>query len=304
VSNTSAVGEIIDVGSIAAGFEDDTRNEVTALQRGGPDCELPTLAIASDQRIDIDTISPDPSERYVQGLCSAAERAGVAYRIRSGLGLISLHEALDEYNLDSSVHGSLVTLPLAIEDTDRRQAVTANLLSGITPSKDVDGLNPGSGVIPATVEAAYHVASAVVPDLAERSILVRGGNGHIGGTLVRMLKEKNYTVNAFDRGTPNEAQTDMLSNSDVIFSATGAAHSLAPEHFGDVADSAPKTLINIGRGMAANGKLAGDFATALKPWALERGWSISGDAKGVGRLATLIVVRRTVTAARRLQDRD
>ncbi len=292
MSATGIQAEAITIETFKLEQELATRRQVDDLLAGGV---LPGLATVSDQpinRADAET----PTSRYVKALTGTAKRMGVVTDTYGGCQIDRLVELVDRRNAETSADGIVVTLPLSVSDEEQRRAITDQVLGRILPTKDVDGLNPDSGVVPATAEAAYNLLRAVEPD-QQGLIVVRGGYGHVGRALVKLYKHSGEDVHVVGEDTPPDVQLKLFGAATVVASLTGQPWSLTPEHFAGASKQSPKTLLNVGMARNQAGKIVGDFSPALEELSRERGWNYFGNAASLGGLATLTVVSRTVARA-------
>ena len=125
-----------------------------------------------------------------------------------------LAAAIVEANLNPSIHGIIVQLPLAGE-----QDVSA-LTNQINPSKDVDGLGENAAFDSATATAINWLLAGYDINLANSQIALVGRGRLVGGPLAKMWQNSGYQVTAFGR----DSDLGQLSQYDIIVSATGVPH--------------------------------------------------------------------------------
>lgn len=163
------------------------------------------------------------SKLYVGLKQKAAERIGINFK------LIRLDEAgkkdivhlIEEYNQSNKVQGIMVQLP--IEGIDSRET-TREILSIISPEKDVDGESGRGNYLAATVRAII----CAVEDAQNRGFLgnweeivtcVVGATGMVGSALVKDLEAMSVRVINCNTKTPN--LQGLTLEADLLVSVTG-----------------------------------------------------------------------------------
>lgn len=276
----------IDISGFAKRYEEDiaTRSRLLPLPPG--------LLVLSDHPYDpaapVGELSP--IERYLRALETTADRTGVNAEVIANLSHIAIEAALDEAGIDPAIRGVLVTVPFSIDDPGVRKRLTERALERVPKGKDVDGLRPGG--MPATSEASIALLESVTG--GQRLLTnVNGGKGHVGSGIVRLLESGGYEVTVTDKDTPSRLRRELFSKAAVLISATGQAEGVTRDDFEGSSDD-KKYLINVGRGRNTAGKTVGDFASDTIDMAEVMGWSYTNNGIGVGRVATLRVMDRTV----------
>jgi len=123
-------------------------------------------------------------------------------------------ETIQALNIDPSVHGIIVQLPLA--DPTKTQEI----LELVAPEKDVDGLGSQSKYDPATALAILWLLNGYNVELgAGRKIVLVGRGTLVGAPLEKLLLSSDYDVTVVDRKTPDIAL--VISSADIIITATG-----------------------------------------------------------------------------------
>lgn len=128
-------------------------------------------------------------------------------------------DAIREANQNDSVHGVIVQLPLAGEYE------LNEVLSEITPEKDVDGLGDKAKFDSATATAINWLLAGYNVDLEKARIALVGRGRLVGGPLEKMWRNSGYDVTTFGR----KSDLNELKNYDVIISATGVPHLIKDE---------------------------------------------------------------------------
>lgn len=163
------------------------------------------------------------SKLYVGLKQKAAERISINFKLIH-LGKVSEEELLqliEEYNQSNEVHGIMVQLP--IEGIDSRE-MTREIISTISPEKDVDG-ESGQGNYPAaTVRAILYAveearSKGYLGDWGSFTICVVGATGMVGSALVRELGNKGIRVIGTNSKT-KDLKAETLK-ADLLISVTG-----------------------------------------------------------------------------------
>jgi len=161
------------------------------------------------------------SRVYTEIKAKKAEELGIEFlkfQVSNPNDQINLKNQIETLNNDSSIDGLMIQTPLVDRETDRA------LCELIDPKKDADGLNPKSGVVPATVKAVLKILSTspLAPLLSlgegnkkgEVKIVVVGQRGLVGSEI---LKRINGSIGLSADGL----DVNLLREADVIISATG-----------------------------------------------------------------------------------
>src|SRR5688572_6402845 len=119
--------KIIDGLAVSNHIKNDLKNEISELRTKGVVPCLATILIGSDP----------PSLVYINNKQKAANSIGIRtldYRLDTAVSQTELIRLIEKLNLDSSVHGILIQLPLP-EHLDKYHVINM-----VDPIKDVDGL--------------------------------------------------------------------------------------------------------------------------------------------------------------------
>jgi methylenetetrahydrofolate dehydrogenase (NADP+) / methenyltetrahydrofolate cyclohydrolase len=236
---------------------------------------------------------------YLKGQATACAAAGIRHRVielSSTSDQAALVEAVEELNLDPSVHGILVQSPLPSGfDQPAIQAL-------ISPDKDVEGVGPANlglvlagrpALAPCTALAAFALAREAFPDLTGIEATVVGASTIVGKPLAQLLTNAGATVTLCQittRDTPVHCR-----RADLLCVAVGKAGLVKADW---VKPGAAIIDIGINRQKNAEGKtiVVGD----VDPGAAEIAGAITPVPGGVGAVTTTILLESTVTAAERL----
>jgi methylenetetrahydrofolate dehydrogenase (NADP+)/methenyltetrahydrofolate cyclohydrolase len=190
-------------------------------------------------------------------------------------------ELIQKLNIDKTVHGIIVQLPLA--DTSETDAI-CNL---VAPEKDVDALGKGAVYDPATPMAILWLLAGYNIELAGKRIVLVGRGKLVGAPLERILLAGGYDVVSVDRNTPDIPS--VLREADIIITATGNPNLIT-------ADSIKQGAIVVDAGVAGEeGRTVGDLAPDVR----ERDdLTITPEKGGVGPLTICALFDNVIRAAR------
>ena len=204
-----------------------------------------------------------------------------------------LLDRIETLNLDPSIHGILVQLPLP-KHIDAQRVIEA-----IAPHKDVDGFHIASagalmtgmpGFWPCTPYGCMKMLDSIGYDLKGKHAVVIGRSNIVGKPMALMLLQKNATVTICHSVTPN--LKDMTLQADVIVAAVGKRNVLTADMVKPGA-----VVIDVGMNRNDEGKLCGDvdFEGVEKV----AGY-ITPVPGGVGPMTITMLLVNTLEAAERL----
>jgi methylenetetrahydrofolate dehydrogenase (NADP+)/methenyltetrahydrofolate cyclohydrolase len=164
---------------------------------------------------------------YIKFKQIAAERIGIKTTLLqfSESTLNECKKTIDSLNNDPDTHGVIVQLPVY------PSWPTEELVNSVSLEKDVDGFLEKSPFDPATAEAVWEMLKEFarleefedVNQFLKNKKIVVLGKGKTAGKPVRDLLQKNgFTSELIDSKTENPDL--IISNADVIISATGKKH--------------------------------------------------------------------------------
>ncbi len=158
-------------------------------------------------------------------------------------------KTIQKHNQDPLVHGIIVQLPL--EDTSQ----TDQIVSVLTPDKDVDGLGGDSLFTPATAMAIDWLLNGYNVSLQNKKIVIVGMGRLVGSPLYRLWQKAGYDVIALDVDTPDIGLE--LKKADIIVTATGVPGLLK-------SDMVPIGAVVVDAGTASeSGKIVGDVSPEI-----------------------------------------
>lgn len=193
-------------------------------------------------------------------------------------------ETIALLNEDDSIHGIIVQLPLA------EPASTDELVSLVSPLKDVDGLGQNPEFEPATPLAILWLLAGYNVELQGKKVLLVGRGKLVGAPLEKMLQQAGVDVKVVTRKT-GELKTQTLE-ADVIITATGSPAIIRP-------DMIKTGAVVVDAGVASEGgKTVGDLAEEV----YERDdLAITPVKGGVGPLTVCALFENVIRSAMRYQ---
>jgi methylenetetrahydrofolate dehydrogenase (NADP+)/methenyltetrahydrofolate cyclohydrolase len=275
---------VIDGKAIAAEVRERVRAEV--VEHVGETGHVPGLATVM--------VGDDPaSEVYVRNKHKASEEAGMR-SIHHGLAAetsqAGLLELVAELNEDDEVDGILVQLPVP-EQIDQDE-----VLSVLSPSKDVDGLTPTNagllasgapGLVPCTPAGVLELLRHEGVQLEGADAVVVGRSNLVGRPVASLLLGANCTVTTCHSRTRDLAGT--CARADVLVAAVGS-----PRLIGADAVKPGATVIDVGMNRTDDG-LAGDVDFEAVS---EVAGAITPVPGGVGPMTIAMLLVNTLAAAR------
>jgi methylenetetrahydrofolate dehydrogenase (NADP+) / methenyltetrahydrofolate cyclohydrolase len=240
-------------------------------------------------------VGDDPaSATYIDSKHKDAKEVGIVtrdHRLDATFKQKELHELVQLLNNDPEVHGILVQLPLPshIDEFD--------ILSSLSPMKDVDGLTPynvgmlQSGIAalkPCTPSGIMELLDYYKIDVAGMDVVIVNRSNLVGKPLLILLLERDATVTICHSKT--KYLNEKLRNADLIVTAVGNR-----QRFTLTANMIKEDVVVIDVGIARlDGKLTGDLDfDSVKQKA---SW-ITPVPGGVGLMTRAMLLKNTVTAA-------
>lgn len=227
------------------------------------------------------------SDAYIRGkLKDAAEIGADATLLKFDPSITeeALLQEIEKVNLDSSVDGLIVQLPLPSHISEEKVKAAVN------PSKDVDGFHPSTTFDPCTPKGIvdYLTSSGFVFQGANAVVL--GRSNIVGKPMAKMLLKKNCNVTVLHSKTTEEDKAFYINHADLIVVAIGRLAML--DHHYSYKPSA--CIVDVGINRGEDGKLHGDAEPNL-PVRLQT--PVPG---GVGLLTRLALIENLVIAAKTL----
>jgi methylenetetrahydrofolate dehydrogenase (NADP+)/methenyltetrahydrofolate cyclohydrolase len=240
-------------------------------------------------------VGDDPaSQIYVAGKHKASAEVGIAsirHELPADTAEADVLGVIAELNGDPAVSGIIVQLPVP------RQIDAARVTSAVDPVKDVDGLTPTNagllvqgrdGMVPATPVGVMELLREYETHLEGASAVVVGRSDLVGKPVAALLLAQNATVTICHSRTRDLAA--VCREADVLVAAVGRPRLVTGEMVKEGA-----TVIDVGMNRTDDGLMGDvDFESAAA-----RARAITPVPGGVGPMTIAMLLRNTVTAARR-----
>ena len=207
---------LIDGKKAAAELREELKHEVTGLKAKYNKVPGLTVILIGDLT---------PSQIYVRNKENSANEVGLKSEDIKYPDLVeekSVLEKIEELNIDETVSGILVQLPLP-KHIDRQKVIET-----ILPSKDVDGFHPmnvgnlTSGYessVPCTPLGCYLLIKKVEPNLNGKKAVIVGRSNLNGKPMTQLLLKENCTVTITHSKT-KDLKAECLE-ADIIVAAVG-----------------------------------------------------------------------------------
>ncbi len=240
-------------------------------------------------------VGDDPaSQIYVTGKHKASAEVGIAsirHDLPADTAEADVLDVIAALNGDPAVSGIIVQLPVP------RQIDAARVTSAVDPLKDVDGLTPTNagllvqgrdGMVPATPSGVMVLLREYETNLEGASAVVVGRSDLVGKPVASLLLAQNATVTICHSRTRDLAAVGRAA--DVLVAAVGRPRLVTGEMVKEGA-----TVIDVGMNRTDDGLVGDvDFESAAA-----RARAITPVPGGVGPMTIAMLLRNTVTAARR-----
>ena len=190
-------------------------------------------------------------------------------------------QTIEQLNLDPTVHGVIVQLPLA------EPSETQRLVDLVAPEKDVDALGSRAIYDPATPLAISWLLAGYNVELDHKKITIVGNGRLVGAPLARMWRSSGYDVTVVDRST--EDVTNLIKQSDVIVTAAGAPGVITSDML------QPGAVVVDAATASEDGKIVGDVAADVRE---RHDLVITPEKGGVGPLTVCALFDNVIRAAR------
>lgn len=283
--------KIIDGKALAARVRDEVAEAAAKLK--GAHQLTPGLAVV--------LVGADPaSEVYVKNKARQTVKAGMAsfeHRLATQTSEDELLALIEALNLDDTVHGILVQLPLP------GHISADKVIQAIDPLKDVDGfhaINAGrlatgqAGLFPCTPVGCLMLAKEATPKLEGLEAVVIGRSNIVGKPVAQLLLRENCTVTIAHSRTRN--LPEIARRADILVAAAGQREMVKGDWIKPGA-----TVIDVGihRIESDDGKtrLVGDVAFDE---VCQVAGALTPVPGGVGPMTIACLLRNTVVATARI----
>ena len=239
--------KILDGKAVSLKVKESVKVRADELKKFGVEPTLAVVLVGEDKA----------SQTYVRAKEKACNEYGiksVAHRLSENTTQAELLALINVLNLDDSIHGILVQLPLP------KHIDTNTILATIDPAKDVDGfhaVNVGKlvsgldGFVPCTPLGVMEILKEYGIDVAGLNAVVIGRSNIVGKPMANLLLNASATVTITHSKTKN--LKEICKNADLIVAAIGKPFFLKADMVKDGA-----VVVDVGINRLDDGRLVGD----------------------------------------------
>lgn len=239
------------------------------------------------------------SSIYVSRKSKRASKLGfhsVTLQLPETISEMALLAELERCNLDPSIHGILIQLPLPPHI--RSQVV----LDAVAPAKDVDGFHPinagllsqgRSGLVPCTPKGVMKMIEHYEIETIGKHAVVIGRSNIVGRPMAQLLEQAHCTVTVCHSRTEN--LSDVVKTADIVVAAVGIPKLITGAWLKQGA-----VVFDVGINQLEDGSICGDvdFHSAK----VVAGW-ITPVPGGVGPMTITCLMENTLLAAKAIEKR-
>ena len=243
------------------------------------------------------------SDVYVRNKINLCTEVGIDVKHIHFSEAISEQELVDfivTMNLDDSIHGIMVQLPLPKHINEDR------IINVISPLKDLDGfthVNKGklmvgdeTAMVACTPAGIMDILDHIGEDVKGKNVVIVGRSNIVGKPLAQLLINRGATVTVCNRSTSKYQLAGYLMSSDIFISAIGKANYFNKEFLQKHSylkleeDFKYGIAIDVGINRDENGKLCGDISRDL----YDKFEVITPVPGGVGIMTVLNVIKNII----------
>ncbi|MBE2984832.1 bifunctional methylenetetrahydrofolate dehydrogenase/methenyltetrahydrofolate cyclohydrolase FolD [Campylobacter sp. RM9344] len=238
---------ILDGKAVSAKVKQEVATEASKLKTAGVEPALAVILVGEDKA----------SQTYVaskEKACIAAGIGSIIHRLPQSTSQSELLALINVLNLDDSVDGILVQLPLP------KHIDTNSVLEAIRPEKDVDGfhaINVGKlvsgldGFAPCTPFGIMRILKEYNIDVAGLNAVVIGRSNIVGKPMANLLLNASATVTVTHSKTKN--LKEICAGADLIVAAIGKPYFVTADMVKEGA-----IVVDVGINRLDDGRLVGD----------------------------------------------
>jgi hypothetical protein len=239
--------KILDGKAVSLKVKESVKVRAEELKKFGVEPTLAVILVGEDKA----------SQTYVRAKEKACNEYGiksVAHCLSENTTQAELLALINVLNLDDSIHGILVQLPLP------KHIDTNTVLATIDPAKDVDGfhaVNVGKlvsgldGFVPCTPLGVMEILKEYGIEVAGLNAVVIGRSNIVGKPMANLLLNASATVTVTHSKTKN--LKEICKNADLIVAAIGKPFFLKADMVKDGA-----VVVDVGINRLDDGRLVGD----------------------------------------------
>lgn len=277
------MGQIIDGKSIAQSIKLNLASDILKLKEENVICTLAVVLVGNN-----------PSSRiYVDAKKKVCEELGIVskeYIYDSNLKEEDLIKLIQKLNIDSSINGILVQLPLP-NGIDEK-----NVINSISPIKDVDGFHPvnlgnlliGNNFIsPCTPYGCLELLKSLDINLEGKLCVILGRSNIVGKPMSMLMIKENATV-CICHSKTNHLQK-ITKDADILIVAIGKPHFIKKDM---VKDGVVIIDVGINRVAGFKKKICGDVDFEDVK---DKASYITPVPGGVGPMTIAMLMKNTIT---------
>ena len=252
-------------------------------------------------------VGEDPaSQVYVKNKARAFEKLnckGQTFNLEADSDEQKVIELIEMQNLDDTVHGILVQLPLPSHLDSKK------ILHTVSPKKDVDGFHPQNlglllegnpNFIPCTPHGILEILKFYEIPVSGRHAVIVGRSNIVGKPMFALLCQKlemgNATVTICHTGTKN--MISHTKQADIIIAAVGSPNMINGDMIKEGADIIDVGINRVNDNSEKGYKLVGDVDTKS---VMGIASSVTPVPGGVGPMTITMLLCNTVIAAEKCQ---
>lgn len=283
------MAKILSGKEVSARVKSELKKEVEALAAKGTMPGLAVVIVGDDSA----------SKVYVANKEKACAELGM-YSEKYALPAETTEEELlalvEKLNNDDNIHGILVQLPLPKHLDDK------TIINNIRPEKDVDAFHPTNvgrimigdfDFVPCTPAGIMELIHESGVEVEGKECVVIGRSNIVGKPMSMLLLHENGTVTVCHSRT--KELKEQTRRADILVAAVGIPKFVTADMVKEGA-----VVIDVGMDRDENGKLCGDVDfDSVEPVA----GAITPVPGGVGPMTIAMLMRNTVTAAKRAHEK-
>lgn len=280
------MGQIIDGKKLAKEIQGKVTTEVAELAKNGKKPGLAVVLVGDNQA----------SRTYVRNKQKRTEEAGmksVLMELPETVSEEKLLEVVEKLNIDETIHGILVQLPLPKHISEEK------VIDTISYDKDVDGFHPVNvgnlfigkdSFVPCTPAGIIELIKSTGTQLEGKRAVVIGRSNIVGKPVAQLLLNENATVTIAHSRTKD--LPEVAKEADILVVATGLAKFVKKDYIKPGA-----VVIDVGMDRDENNKLCGDvdFDDVV-----DVAGFITPVPGGVGPMTITMLLANTLKAAKRI----
>lgn len=189
--------------------------------------EIDSFPIEDPPRVCIITTGEDePSARYVRNKLRDFKELGIVGKVMNFFSLNDILHFLDNQEKKMSYDGIIVQRPILVKDASPQNAA-AWVSDVINPRQDIDGVAPGSGIMPPSVRGLDLLLHEWDYDPSGKTAVVIG-RGEVGKPVAEYLLGRDATVAICHSKTSIFDQWNLMKKADILVGAAGLKEPIFP----------------------------------------------------------------------------